>query len=188
MILIVESPGVKQEHSLLEASLLDALELAMPPPPPPPPTPATKRPFEGEPTAHDDQSKRIKTESEHRPQENGFHDDHSAEDSLEDGLAMLVQNALSNVDSLVSQFNQESEIPHTTTDAMEIDSTPVHEAPLPLPPVTFASDPAKFLRNATRYALGNIVGQRAIVENSRSRFIRPFLSSSRSRSNRLTIS
>lgn len=151
---------------MLEASLLDALDFAMPPPPPPPA--ATKRPFEADPTVDDDQSKRIKTETEDPPHENGFQEDHSAE-TLDDSLALLVQNALDGVGDLVDQFSQEPEIPHTTTDAMDIDTTPIHETPLPPPPVTFVSDPERFLRNATRHALGNIVGLCVMMEDSRSR-------------------
>lgn len=126
---------------------------------PPPPHPATKRPFESD-TSDIDQSKRIKTEID-PPQQNGFQEDPNAEDSLEDGLALLVQNALSNVGDLVSQFSQEPDISHTATaESMDIDSATIPEASLPPAPVTFASDPQRFMRNATRHALGNMVGLR----------------------------
>ncbi|CAM1509963.1 Fc.00g002980.m01.CDS01 [Cosmosporella sp. VM-42] len=135
--------GIKQEPSIL-----DGLDFSMPPPP----QIATKRPFE-ETNGGDDPSKRVKTETE-VPQENGFNHDPSAE--LEDGLALLVQNALSNVGDLVSQFSQEPDIPHTTTDPMDLDTVPVPEAPLPPPPVSFVTDPQKFCRNASWHALGNL--------------------------------
>ncbi|KAF4973056.1 hypothetical protein FSARC_554 [Fusarium sarcochroum] len=113
---------------------------------------ATKRPFEDH-SNDDDPSKRVKTEPE-PIQENTLELDQGAEESLEDGLALLVQNALSNVNDFVSQFNP-------TSDPMDIDSAlPDHSLPPPPPPsspsVTFFSDPQKYLRNVSRHALGNL--------------------------------
>ncbi|KAF7561579.1 hypothetical protein G7046_g2547 [Stylonectria norvegica] len=136
-------PDIKQEPSIL-----DGLDFSMSP------EVAMKRPFEDVP-AGDEQSKRVKTETDNA-HVNGFDNDHGAEESLEDGLALLVQNALNDVGNMVSQFTQNHDIPETTTDAMDVDSVPVLDAPLPPPPVTFLSDPQRYLRNASRYALGNL--------------------------------
>ncbi|KAF9772655.1 hypothetical protein IL306_009611 [Fusarium sp. DS 682] len=111
---------------------------------------ATKRPFEDD-SNGDDPSKRVKTEPE-PASENTLDLDQGAEESLEDGLALLVQNALSNVNDFV--FN-------TTNDPMEIDGITDHPLPPPPPPpsppsVSFFSDPQKYLRKASRHALGNL--------------------------------
>lgn len=113
-----------------------------------------KRPFEevGESSRENNESpeaKRVKTENE------------AQEESLEDGLALLVQNALSNVGDLVDQFNAESEIPIPTTDAANDDATTAAQIAEPLP--TFISHPDKFISNATLHALGNIVSPFASV-------------------------
>ncbi|KAK7419152.1 TTAGGG repeat binding factor [Neonectria punicea] len=137
--------GIKQEPNILDG--LD-LELAL--------QAATKRPFEDLAlTNGHDPSKRVKSEND-ATHDSEFDNDHGAEESLEDGLALLVQNALSNVGDLVSQFTQDADIPHTTTDHMDVDSIPVPEESLPPPPVSFISDPQKYLRNASRNALGNL--------------------------------
>ncbi|KAH7153221.1 telomere repeat binding factor-domain-containing protein [Dactylonectria macrodidyma] len=135
--------GIKQEPNILDG--LD-LELAL--------QAATKRPFEAL-TNGDDPSKRVKTEPE-TLHDNEFENDHGAEESLEDGLALLVQNALSNVGDLVDQFNQDADMPHTTSDSMDIDSVPVPDDPLSPVAVSFLDDPQKYLRNASRNALGNL--------------------------------
>lgn len=136
-------PGIKQEPNILDG--LD-LELAL--------QAATKRPFEDM-TNGDDPSKRVKTEDE-TTHDNEFEDDHGAEESLEDGLALLVQNALSNVGDLVNQFTQDADMAHATPDPMDVDSVPVPDDTLPQISVTFLSDPQKYLRNASRNALGNL--------------------------------
>lgn len=137
--------GIKQEPNILDG--LD-LELAL--------QAATKRPFEDM-TNGDDPSKRVKTEDE-TTHDNDFENDHGAEESLEDGLALLVQNALSNVGDLVNQFTQDADMAHTTSDPMDVDSVPGPDDSLPPISVTFLSDPQKYLRNASRNALGNLVG------------------------------
>ncbi|KPM40368.1 hypothetical protein AK830_g6195 [Neonectria ditissima] len=137
--------GIKQEPNILDG--LD-LELAL--------QAATKRPFEDLAlTNGHDPSKRVKSEND-ATHDDDFDDDHGAEESLEDGLALLVQNALSNVGDLVSQFTQDVDIPHTNTDPMDVDSIPVPEDSIPPAPVSFISDPQKYLRNASRNALGNL--------------------------------
>ncbi|KAH7133218.1 telomere repeat binding factor-domain-containing protein [Dactylonectria estremocensis] len=135
--------GIKQEPNILDG--LD-LELAL--------QAATKRPFE-ELTNGDDPSKRVKTEPE-TTHDNEFENDHGAEESLEDGLALLVQNALSNVGDLVNQFTQDADMPHTTSDPMDVDSVPVPDDSLSPVPVSFLDNPQKYLRNASRNALGNL--------------------------------
>ncbi|TWU74128.1 TTAGGG repeat binding factor [Metarhizium rileyi] len=128
---------IKQEH---EPTGLEGLDFAIPP------DLASKRHLEDVGAAAEaPEAKRTKTETE------------TEEESLEDGLALLVQNALSNVGDLVDQFStaHESAPELPTSDPMEVDTT----KPLPDPPavqVTFASDPKKFLRDANLYALGNL--------------------------------
>ncbi|KAF4452039.1 Telomeric DNA-binding factor trf1 [Fusarium austroafricanum] len=138
--------GIKQEpnneHDILEGLGLDLDSIMQA---------ATKRPFEEDHSNGDDQSKRVKTETEPAP-ENTLELDQGAEESLEDGLALLVQNALSNVNDFV--FN-------TTSDPMDIDGITDHPLPPPPPPpsppsVSFFSDPQKYLRKASRHALGNL--------------------------------
>lgn len=142
---------IKQEPNILDGLDLDAVLQA-----------ATKRPFED--TNGDDPSKRVKAETETTTNHNTtFDSQDGAEESLEDGLALLVQNALSNVGDLVSQFTQNSDMNHTTDDPMDVDTAPPPEVDLPpvhVPiPVSFFSDPQKHLRKLSRHALGNLVGR-----------------------------
>lgn len=115
-----------------------------------PPELASKRPFEEDigATTETPEAKRAKTETE------------TEEASLEDGLALLVQNALSNVGDLVDQFTSghETAPEQPASDPMEVDTT----IPLPEPPAvraTFVSDPRKFIRDTNVHALGNLVSQ-----------------------------
>ncbi|KAF4994891.1 hypothetical protein FGRMN_5488 [Fusarium graminum] len=110
---------------------------------------ATKRPFEDH-SNGDDPNKRVKAETE-PVHEHTLELDQDAEESLEDGLALLVQNALSNANDFV----------FPTSDPMEIDGITDHPLPPPPPPpsppsVTFFSDPQTYLRKASRHALGNM--------------------------------
>ncbi|EFY93568.1 MYB DNA binding protein (Tbf1), putative [Metarhizium acridum CQMa 102] len=129
---------IKQEH---EPTGLEGLDFALPP------ELGSKRPFEEAvgATAETPEAKRAKTETE------------TEEASLEDGLALLVQNALSNVGDLVDQFTSghESAPELPASDPMEVDTT----IPLPEPPAvraTFVSDPRKFIRDANAHALGTL--------------------------------
>ncbi|EFZ02211.1 telomere repeat binding factor (TRF) and Myb-like DNA-binding domain protein [Metarhizium robertsii] len=130
--------GIKQEH---EPTGLEGLDFALPP------ELASKRPFEEDigATTETPEAKRAKTETE------------TEEASLEDGLALLVQNALSNVGDLVDQFTSghETAPEQPASDPMEVDTT----IPLPEPPAvraTFVSDPRKFIRDTNVHALGNL--------------------------------
>lgn len=112
---------------------------------------ATKRPFEDH-SNGDDPNKRVKAEAE-PVHETTLELDQGAEESLEDGLALLVQNALSNANDFA----------FSTDDPMEIDGITDHPLPPPPPPpsppsITFFSDPQTYLRKASRHALGNMVG------------------------------
>lgn len=171
---------IKQERDILEG-----LDFAMSP------QITTKRPFDDL-SATDEQSKRVKTENEgghgHESEiQNGTQklngDQDGAEESLEDGLALLVQNALSGVGDLV-EFSQDPEISHTTNDPMDVDGTAtIPEPSLPPPPIIqFVSEPEKFLRDASRHALGNLVGSSRDVQglegfNGLNRQYQHFLSS-----------
>ncbi|KAH6885884.1 telomere repeat binding factor-domain-containing protein [Thelonectria olida] len=138
-------PGIKQEQNLLDG--LD-LELAL--------QAATKRPFPSA-TETDNSSKRVKSENDAVANHNTFENNESTEQSLEDGLALLVQNALSNVGDLMDQFNQNGDETHATVgDPMDVDTAPIPEEPHPLPLFDFQSDPQKYLRTASRNALGNL--------------------------------
>jgi hypothetical protein len=139
--------GIKQEQNLLDG--LD-LELAL--------QAATKRPFPSA-TESDNSSKRVKSENDAIANDNTFENNQSTEQSLEDGLALLVQNALSNVGDLMDQFNQNGDETHATIDdPMEVDTAPIPEETPSLPLFDFQSDPQKYLRTASRNALGNLVG------------------------------
>ncbi|GKU01783.1 hypothetical protein FLAG1_03890 [Fusarium langsethiae] len=136
--------GIKQEPSH-EADILEGLDLdiesIM--------QAATKRPFEDH-SNDDDQNKRVKSEAE-PVQQNTLELDQGAEESLEDGLALLVHNALNNANDFMFD---------PTSDQMDIDGITDHSLPPPPPPsspsVTFFSDPQKYLRKASRHALGNM--------------------------------
>jgi membrane-associated HD superfamily phosphohydrolase len=140
--------GIKQEPSH-EADILEGLDLDLESIM----QAATKRPFEVEDQSNeDDPNKRVKTETE-PVQQNTLELDQGAEESLEDGLAMLVQNALNNANDFMFD---------PATDQMDIDGITDHPLPPPPPPsspsVTFFSDPQKYLRKVSRHALGNMVG------------------------------
>ncbi|KAM6477140.1 telomere repeat binding factor-domain-containing protein [Trichoderma sp. SZMC 28011] len=108
---------------------------------------ASKRPFEHVAQDNHDEreqeAKRPKTEN-HTTEE---------ETSLEDGLALLVQNALSNVGDLVSKFNIETGEAHGS-DPMDVDDA--HGADARPAPVSFLSEPEKYVRIANTHALGNL--------------------------------
>ncbi|KAF5004482.1 hypothetical protein FDECE_9025 [Fusarium decemcellulare] len=130
--------GIKQEHNILDGLDLDSMLQA-----------AVKRPHNDAPP--DSPSKRVKTENE------AAHEtDHGAEELLDGSLALLVESALNNVSELVSQFTQDADVSQAMNDPMDIDTAPVPESSLPPPSVTFLSDPQKYLRRASRNALGNL--------------------------------
>lgn len=134
----LQGAGIKQEHDL---SILEGLNFTLPPELTNP-----KRPHEPEEESqHDAEAKRLKTEAAH-----GAHQED--DNSLEDGLAMLVQNALSNVDDLVGQFDA----PVDGQDPMDLDTAALLESVTPAP--TFFSDPLKYVRNIQTHTLGNLVG------------------------------
>ncbi|KAG5979787.1 hypothetical protein E4U55_004765 [Claviceps digitariae] len=107
---------------------------------------SAKRPFEDiAATSETSQPKRAKGEVE------------TAEASFEDDLALLVQNALSNVGDMVDRFTSGSDVLDTpASDPMEVDTTmPLHlEIPAPRP--KFAAEPLKYVRDANVHALGNL--------------------------------
>lgn len=94
-------------------------------------------------------------------------DNQPDETSLEDGLALLVQNALSNVGDLVDQFGDSTnDAPDATvSDPMDLDiSGPsISEPPAPRP--TFSSDPQRYVQDVNLHALGNLVGPHQVYEN-----------------------
>lgn len=120
---------------------------------------ASKRPFEHVAQDNHDEreqeAKRPKTENPTTEEET----------SLEDGLALLVQNALSNVGDLVSKFNIETGDAHGS-DPMDVDDA--HGADARPAPVSFLSEPEKYVRIANTHALGNLVRQRDVLRSMRS--------------------
>lgn len=134
--------GIKQEH---EPTGLEGFDFNLSP------ELAAKRPYEdmGGGANESPEAKRSKTENQ------------AEEDSLEDGLALLVQNALSNVGDLVDQFNGTPDVPATSTEPMEVDSAP---APEPArEPATFFAEPLQYIRDVNIHALGNLVRQASSV-------------------------
>ena len=95
------------------------------------------------------------------------------ETSFEDGLALLVQNALSSVEDMSGQletlptsFDEQDQLPVAET--TETDDAPVQPAPEEhiqrpptpkpaLPTTVFSSDPEKYVREANMRALGHLV-------------------------------
>lgn len=65
-----------------------------------------------------------------------------------------MQNALSNVGDLVSRFNVEPEEAHGS-DPMDVDDA--HGTDARPAPVSFLSEPEKYVRIANTHALGNLV-------------------------------
>ncbi|KAG6038443.1 hypothetical protein E4U41_004204 [Claviceps citrina] len=112
---------------------------------PEPPEPTSKRPFEDiAATSESSEPKRAKLMSQ------------TEEASLEDGLALLVQNALSNVDDLIDRFACGSEEVDTTpSDPMEVETSLSLPEPV-VPRPNFAAEPLKFIRDASLHALGNL--------------------------------
>lgn len=92
--------------------------------------------------SQDPAAKRAKTEVQEEEEE-----------SLENGLALLVQNALSNVGDLVDNFGPESdEPPAATTEPMD---GPPPELPRVRP--SFSADPQAYVREMNLTALGSTV-------------------------------
>ncbi|KAL7950954.1 telomere repeat binding factor domain-containing protein [Trichoderma barbatum] len=108
---------------------------------------ASKRPFED--VARDSHDEREQEAKRPKP-ENPTTEE---ETSLEDGLALLVQNALSNVGDLVSRFNVDTAEAHGS-DPMDVDDA--HGADARPAPVSFLSEPEKYVRIANTHALGNL--------------------------------
>ncbi|GJN74168.1 TTAGGG repeat binding factor [Purpureocillium lilacinum] len=130
------APDIKQEH---EPTGLEGLDFNLSP------ELASKRPFEDVATGavESSEAKRAKTEGQ------------AEEDSLEDGLALLVQNALSNVGDLVDQFSAGPDpLPAPSTEPMDVDSAPTPE-PRKVP-ATFALEPQRYIREMNMHALGNL--------------------------------
>ncbi|RCI11353.1 hypothetical protein L249_7132 [Ophiocordyceps polyrhachis-furcata BCC 54312] len=112
------APYIKQEYDVHAVQLAGQL--------------GPKRPLDHD-RRDDPEAKRSKTENV------------SASDSLDDGLALLVQNALSSVGDLVDQINAKS----TTT--MHLD-TPPQDGPRS----SFAVDPQVFIRDMNVHSLANL--------------------------------
>lgn len=123
---------------------LEGLDFTLPPELMNPP----KRSHEHQGGAHDDsEAKRLKTEAA------GVSNPDDDDNALEDNLALLVQNALSNVGDLVSQFDS---VVADSGDPMDIDAAALLESVGPLH--TFFSDPLKYVCNIHTHTLGSLVG------------------------------
>ena len=109
------------------------------------PNMAAKRPFEDVGAGNHIQSpeaKRVKTENE------------TEEESFEDGLALLVQNTLSNVNGLIDGLGQDDEPAVATSPDTVSGSKEKEEVPMP---ASFILEPAKYLQSASIHSLGNLV-------------------------------
>lgn len=128
-----------------------------------PPELSSKRPLvEVDTTADQDaEAKRLKTEN--APEV----------DSLEDGLALLVQNALSNVGDLVDQFNTAPDASLSVAEAMDLDDVVGLELPKPTP--IFFVEPLEYLRQGQSYTLVNMVRTLLSFVESSSPFPNVFL-------------
>ncbi|KAG6033207.1 hypothetical protein E4U19_006772 [Claviceps sp. Clav32 group G5] len=130
-------PDIKQED---EAAILGGLDFNFSPE-----LASSKRPFdEIAATSETTEPKRAKSDAQ------------TQEASFEDGLALLVQNALSNVGEMVDQFTSGNDVlENPSSDPMQIDTTmPLPELPAPRP--KFAAEPLKYVRLANVHALGNL--------------------------------
>ncbi|KAG5933078.1 hypothetical protein E4U53_001105 [Claviceps sorghi] len=127
-------PDIKQEPEAAELGPLDfnfSPELT-----------SAKRPFEDiAATSETSQAKRAKGEPE------------TEEAAFEDGIALLVQNALSNVGDMVERLTSGSDVLDTpASDPMEVDTTmPLPELPAPRP--KFAAEPLNTMQNLKALSL-----------------------------------
>jgi hypothetical protein len=122
----------------------------------------SKRPLEStedKDGAHDDQAnKRIKTEAEH--QEVQAQPEPEPEPSfdgmnLEDDMALLVSNALSNANDMMQQYSEEPQTQEQSAEPMDLDNSILPDLPRTLP--DFDLEPHQFLRVGSIRALGNLV-------------------------------
>lgn len=129
-LLTTSCVGIKQEH---EITGLEGLDFSLPA------ELASKRPLGDEDEVQETASKRLKGEN-------------IPDNDLEDGLALLVQNALSGVGDLVDDFDGSGT---GVADAMDTDpsSLPDNAAPSS----TFYSEPLKYVRGVQIHALANLV-------------------------------
>jgi hypothetical protein len=110
-----------------------------------------KRPFDqsADTSTQDSEAKRVKMENDSEPPpppelDTAF---------LEDGLALLVQNAMAGVENFADHVNDASDAAvHGLPDLTG--STPVLDAPAQ---VRFSSQPEKYIKNTAIHALGNLV-------------------------------
>jgi hypothetical protein len=129
-LLTTGNVGIKQEH---EITGLEGLDFSLPP------ELASKRPLGDEGEVEETASKRLKGEN-------------IPDNDLEDGLALLVQNALSGVGDLVGDFDGSGT---GVGDAMDTDPSSLLDNAVPSS--TFYSEPLKYVRGVQTYALANLV-------------------------------
>ncbi|PHH85367.1 hypothetical protein CDD83_533 [Cordyceps sp. RAO-2017] len=134
----ISAPAIKQEPESIGLDGLDFGDLSR--------ELAPKRAFQHVQGAASDMpgAKRLKTE------------DQAVEESLEDGLALLVQNALSNVGDLVDQFNTGPDAPTATAEPEPDAEAMVTDLDPPSARPTFSADPLAYVRDVNMYALGNM--------------------------------
>lgn len=135
---------MKQEHDLHG---LENLEFAFPS------EFASKRPLEGDAdiTQSSEANKRLKSDA--------IPSGDAEEDTLEDGLALLVQNALSNVGDLVDQFGTDSGANGVPDDPMDLDATLGLDTTTTSskPSSTFFAEPSTYIQQVQTHALANTV-------------------------------
>ena len=110
---------------------------------------ASKRPLENvEATIETPDAKRLKSEA------------NAPEENYDDEMSLLVQNALSNINDIIGQFNEEPETQGVvpTTEPGLGGGAIAQE--VQLPPSNFVSDPNGFVRRANVNALASTVSWR----------------------------
>lgn len=77
--------------------------------------------------------------------------------NLEDDMALLVSNALSNANDLMQQYSEEPQTQEQSAEPMDLDNSILPDLPRTLP--DFDLEPHQFLRVGSIRALGNLVRQ-----------------------------
>ena len=125
-----------------------------------------KRPFGELSEAAGPEAKRVKTETH-------IEDKTTEEPSFEDGLALLVQNALSDANNMMDHFNDGGELANTLAQTLEtiepqpapepimplrsLTPTPIRPPTPPPPSISFADEPENFVRMSGMSPLGHLV-------------------------------
>lgn len=121
--------------------------------PPAAPESPSKRPIEDvETTIETPEAKRLKTEEQNdAPPEQPQAESQPPEDDYDEQINLLVQNALSNINDMMDQFDPETE--------GQVEASGPDANAEGLEPISFIDEPSKFTHNQFINALGNTVSQ-----------------------------